>query len=77
MVQNPDVEDGTDEDSEANSVKKVILLADVHGIPENYNNVMVLWKDIGLHGLKLICSCDHKMANIICGIQVHRCMSRA
>ena len=72
MVQNPDVEDGTDEDSEANSVKKVIILADVHGIPENYNNVMVLWNEIELHDLKLICACDHKMANIICGIQVNK-----
>ena len=75
MVENPNIEDDADEESKANSVKKVIILADVHGIPENYNNVMVLWNKIGLHELKLICACDHKMANIICGIQVNRSMS--
>ena len=58
------------EDALANSVKKVIILADVHEIPENYNNIMLIWNHIGLHNLRMVCACDHKMANIICGIQV-------
>lgn len=72
MVKNPANESIVDdiEESWANSVKKVVILADVHNVPENYNNIKTLWYQIGLQKIKLICSCDHKMANIICGIQV-------
>ena len=72
MVENPTDNDDPDpyDEVSANSVKKVIILADVFDIPENYNNVMTLWDQIGLDDLKLICACDHKMSNIICGIQV-------
>ena len=73
MVKKPNndsMEDDIDE-SQANSVKKVIILADVQNIPENYHNIMTLWKQIGLDQLKLVCACDHKMANLICGIQVN------
>ena len=62
--------DENPDDTSANSVKKVIILADVHDIPENYNNVMTLWNKIGLNYLKMITAVDHKMANIVCGIQV-------
>ena len=72
MVENPNIDD-IEEAVDANSVRKVIILADVFGIPESYNNVRVLWNKIGLNALKMICACDHKMANIICGIQVIRC----
>ena len=72
MVQKPkneSIEDDIDE-SWANSVKKVIILADAPNVPENYHNVMILWNQIGVDKMKLICACDHKMANLICGIQV-------
>ena len=71
MVKKPEnesIEDDIDE-AWANSVKKVIILADVLNVPENYNNIMILWNQIGLNNLKLVCACDHKMSNIICGIQ--------
>ena len=66
---NESIEDDIDE-AWANSVKKVIILADAHNIPENYNNIMLLWNHIGLDKMKIICACDHKMSNIITGIQV-------
>ena len=72
MVKSP-LNDSTEDDideSQANSVKKVIILADVHNVPENYFNVMTLWDQVGVDNMKLICACDHKMANLICGIQV-------
>ena len=72
MIENPD--DDTGENAEANSVKKVIILADAIGVPETYNNVRILWEKIGLKALKFICACDHKMSNIITGIQVNRNM---
>ena len=72
MCENPDSNPHDDpfDGTKANTVKKVIILADVHNIPENYHNVLTLWNQCGLNDLKLICACDHKMANIICGIQV-------
>ena len=70
VVENPTDDDDPSDGGNANSVKKVIILADVFDIPENYNNVMTIWNQIGLDDLKLICACDHKMSNIICGIQV-------
>ena len=72
MVKNPNNDSPEDDlhEVQANSVKKVIILADVIGIPENYNNVMTLWNQIGVDNMKLICACDHKMSNLICGIQV-------
>ena len=74
MVEKPDPNSDDDpfDGAKANSVKKVVILADVHDIPENYNNVMILWNQTGLDDLKLICACDHKMANIVCGIQVRK-----
>ena len=44
VIENPGIE-VTDEAAEANSVKKVIILADAIGIPENYNNIRVLWNN--------------------------------
>ena len=70
MVEKPKDDQDLSEGGDANSVKKVIILADVIDIPENYNNVRTLWKKIRLDDLKLICACDHKMSNIVCGIQV-------
>ena len=70
MVRKPSSSPDEDNDKSANSVKKVIILADVPNVPENYNNIMVLWNQVGLNSLKTIIACDHKMANIICGIQV-------
>ena len=70
MVETPKDDSDPSDGGNANTVKKVIILADVFDIPENYNNVKILWDKIGLNDLKLICACDHKMSNIICGIQV-------
>ena len=72
VIKKPSPTSGEDDDGiSANTVKKVIILADVPNVPENYHNILELWREIGLHNLKFITACDHKMANIICGIQVN------
>ena len=54
----------------ANSVKKVQLLAVVQGVQENYHNIKTLWDAVKVQDLKTCLSCDHKVSNIISGIQV-------
>ena len=57
-------------DATANSVKRVIMLAVVQNVQENYHNLETLWKATKLGDLKTCVSCDHKVSNIISGIQV-------
>ena len=57
-------------DTTANSVKRVIMLSVVQKIQENYYNLEQLWKATKLGDLKTCVSCDHKVSNIISGIQV-------
>ena len=54
---------------DANSVKKVQMLAVVHGVPENYHNIKALWDTVQLRDLKTCLSSDHKVSNIVSGIQ--------
>ena len=54
----------------ANSVKRVIMLAVAQNVPENYHNLKVLWDAAKLGDLKTCLSCDCKVANITSGIQV-------
>ena len=53
----------------ANSVKMVHMLAVVHGVPENYHNLKTLCDAVQLTDLKTCLCCDHKLSNIITGIQ--------
>ena len=57
-------------DTSANSVKRVIMLSVVQNVPESYYNLKQLWKASKLGDLKTCVSCDHKVSNIISGIQV-------
>ena len=57
-------------DVTGNSVKRVIMLAVVQNVQENYHNLEKLWKACKLGDLKTCVSCDHKVSNIISGIQV-------
>ena len=54
----------------ANSVKKVQMLAVVQGVPENYHNLKTLFEAAQLRDLKTCYCSDHKVSNIITGIQV-------
>ena len=57
-------------DVSANSVKKVQLLAVVPNVQENYHNLKTLWDAVSINDLKTCVSSDHKVSNIISGIQV-------
>jgi hypothetical protein len=53
----------------SNSVKDVLILALVPDVPENYQNLKVLWQQTKLNEVKMTLSCDHKVANLVLGIQ--------
>lgn len=57
-------------DVSANSVKKVQLLAVVPKVQENYHNLKTLWDAVSINDMKTCVSSDHKVSNIISGIQV-------
>jgi hypothetical protein len=53
----------------SNSVKDVLILALAPDVPENYDNLQVLWQQTKLNDIKMSLSCDHKVANLVLGIQ--------
>ena len=61
---------GSPRDTSANSVRRVIMLSVVQNVPENYYNLKKLWEATKLGDLKTCVSCDHKVSNIVTGIQV-------
>jgi hypothetical protein len=52
-----------------NSVKDVLILANAPDVPENYENLKVLWEQVKLNEIKMTLSVDHKVANLVLGIQ--------
>ena len=54
-------------------VNKVFNLAAVPDIPENNNNIRIILNRINFWGIACWVAVDHKMKNILCGIQSHSC----
>ena len=54
-----------------NSVKNLLLLSIINDIPENYENLSIMWKKLQLNSLKMHNANDLKLSNLILGIQSH------
>lgn len=54
-------------------VKKIMILAIVEDVQENYENILKIWLLFGLKdsAMKFKISCDLKLANIILGLMSH------
>ena len=69
----PDSEIGREEQVKItpNTVKELLLLGVINDIPENYENLKIIWEKLELNSLKKFMALDLKLANISVGIQNH------
>jgi hypothetical protein len=59
------------EEAKMTSVKKLLLIAVVPDMQENYENVKLIWDKLNMENVRFYVATDLKLANLMFGLQSH------